>query len=152
MIIRSLDADLESCLRVREKASGRTIGAEAEEILRKALSEPIIRVNSLDPGQSIHARFVASRWLRYAAAKIFRDKSSHAVRVAKGRTSFAIQHIDPTRHSPSLPALRSSQPPSRSTSQPTELGIVVTPGHAARQRTSRPLFWGTASRGKRTTV
>lgn len=59
IIIRNLDADLESRLRLRVKASGQTIEAEAVEILRQALSEPIIRVNSRDLGQSIHERFAA---------------------------------------------------------------------------------------------
>lgn len=59
IIIRNLNADLESRLWLRAKASSRTIEAEAEEILRQALSEPNIRVNSRDLGQSIHARFSA---------------------------------------------------------------------------------------------
>lgn len=59
MIIRNLDADLEGRLRLRDKASGRTMEAEAMEILQQALSEPKIRVNSRDLGQSIHARFSA---------------------------------------------------------------------------------------------
>jgi plasmid stability protein len=59
IVIRNLDADVESRIRLRAKVSGRTIEAEAMEILRQALSEPIVRVNSRDLGQSIHARFAA---------------------------------------------------------------------------------------------
>jgi plasmid stability protein len=59
IIIRNLDADLECRLWVRAKASSRTIEAEAQEILRQALSEPNIHVNSRDLGQSIHAHFTA---------------------------------------------------------------------------------------------
>lgn len=59
IVIRNLEADVESRLRLRASVSGRTIEAEAMEILRQALSEPIIRGNSSDLGQSIHARFAA---------------------------------------------------------------------------------------------
>jgi antitoxin FitA len=54
-----LEADLESRLRVMAMASGRTIEAEAEDILRQALSEPTNRATSRDLGQLIHARFAA---------------------------------------------------------------------------------------------
>lgn len=57
IVIRNLDADLENWLRARSKANGRSMEAEAVEILRYALTEPIVRVKSRDLGQSIHARF-----------------------------------------------------------------------------------------------
>lgn len=59
IVIRNLDVDLERGLRLRAKANGRTIEGEAEEILRQALSEPLINGNLLDLGKSIHARFAA---------------------------------------------------------------------------------------------
>jgi antitoxin FitA len=59
IVIRNLDVDLERGLRLRAKANGRTIEVEAEEILRQALSEPLIRSNPRDLGYTIHARFAA---------------------------------------------------------------------------------------------
>lgn len=59
IVIRNLDVDLERGLRLRAKANGRTIEVEAEEILRQALSEPLIRSNPRGLGYSIHARFAA---------------------------------------------------------------------------------------------
>ena len=50
IVIRNVDVDLERCLRLRAKANGRTIEVEAEEILRQALSEPLIRSNPLGLG------------------------------------------------------------------------------------------------------
>ena len=54
--IRNLDDDLKRRLRVRAAEHGRSMEAEAREILRQAVCEPIAPMNL---GRAIHARFAA---------------------------------------------------------------------------------------------
>ena len=54
--IRNLDDDMKRRLRVRAAKNGRSMEAEAREILLVALASPGAPVNL---GQSIHARFAA---------------------------------------------------------------------------------------------
>ena len=54
--IRNLDDDLKRRLRVRAAEHGRSMEAEAREILRQAVCQPIAPMNL---GLAIHARFAA---------------------------------------------------------------------------------------------
>lgn len=54
--IRNLDDDLKRRLRVRAAKNGRSMEAEAREILRVALASPDAPINL---GQSIHTRFAS---------------------------------------------------------------------------------------------